>query len=189
MPSFYLGDWRMIKTKIIDLYGEPCAGKSTLAAGLFYRMKRQYMSVELVTEYAKDLIYEGHESGSMDQIEVFAEQHRRVARLIGKVDYVITDSPLRLSAYYAGETNFRKVILDKAAGFDTLNFYVNRNHPYDQNGRTQDETGAAKVKLELREFLKENNIWYKDVTAGDELPGWMYHGLFVDGDLLKEQSK
>lgn len=172
-------------TKIIDLYGEPCAGKSTLAAALFYKMKRQYMSVELVTEYAKDLIYEGEESGSMDQIKVFAEQHRRVARLIGKVEYVITDSPLALSAYYAGDTLFRQVIMEKARKFDSVGFFVNRNHPYDPNGRTQDEPGAARVKKELREFLDSEGIRYKDVTAGDELPGWLYHGLFVDGDLLK----
>lgn len=175
-------------TIIIDLFGEPCAGKSTLAAALFYKMKRQYMSVELVTEYAKDLIYEGEESGSMDQIKVFAEQYRRVARLIDKVDYVITDSPLALSAYYAGVGPFREVIMGRAREFNSVGFFVNRNHPYDPNGRTQDEAGAAKVKKELHEFLDSEKVRYKEVTAGDELPGWLYHGLFVDGGLLEDKE-
>ena len=44
-------------TRVINLLGAPGAGKSTAAAGLFYRMKKEFLSVELVTEYAKDLIY------------------------------------------------------------------------------------------------------------------------------------
>lgn len=44
--------------KVINLFGGPGSGKSTLAAGLFERMKIQGLSVELVTEYAKDMVWE-----------------------------------------------------------------------------------------------------------------------------------
>ena len=39
--------------KIINLIGEPSAGKSTIAAELFAKMKKAGYNVELVTEYAK----------------------------------------------------------------------------------------------------------------------------------------
>lgn len=46
-------------TIFINFLGEPSAGKSTIAAGLYFLMKKRRYSVEIVTEYAKDLIYDG----------------------------------------------------------------------------------------------------------------------------------
>jgi len=169
-------------TTIINLLGEPSSGKSTLAAGLFSLMKKQYMSVELVTEYAKDLIYEGNVSKDLDQFYVFAEQHRRVSRLIGKVEYVITDSPLYLVAYYSSLGRYKdtlsQLVLSVAKEFNNVNFFVNRNHRYDVSGRSQTEEEAIAVKLGLREFLQKGGVSYKDVLAGEELPAWMFHELF-----------
>jgi len=42
-----------MKTKVINLFAGPGAGKSTTAAGLFAEMKRANVDVELVTEYVK----------------------------------------------------------------------------------------------------------------------------------------
>jgi GTPase Era involved in 16S rRNA processing len=174
-------------TTVINLLGEPCAGKSTLAAGLFYLMKKKYMSVELVTEYAKDLVYDGHTSGSMSQLTIFAEQYRRVFRLVDKVDYIITDSPLSLSAFYARDNKpLSEYILSEADTFNNLNFFVNRSHAYDPNGRYQTEEQAAEMKVELRKFISGNMLDFKDVHAGDELPNWMMHGLFTTKELLGE---
>ncbi len=39
------------------MFGGPGTGKSTSAAGLFFKMKLAQMEVELVTEYAKDLVW------------------------------------------------------------------------------------------------------------------------------------
>lgn len=178
-----------IKTIHINLLGEPGAGKSTLAAGLYYYMKKKFFSVELVTEYAKDLTYEGVTSSNMDQIDVFNEQKNRIKRLEGKVDYIITDSPLSLSAFYASQNPKSKlltpVILDVAREFSNLNFFVNRNHPYDVNGRSQTEEEALLMKGSLRDFLDKNGISFTDIRASDELPTWMFHGLFVTKELMK----
>ena len=83
--------------KVINFFGGPCSGKSTAAAGLFYLMKKQKYNVELVTEFAKDLVYEDHTMALSEQNYVFANQEYRLARLEGKIDYAISDSPLILS--------------------------------------------------------------------------------------------
>ena len=44
--------------KVINLFGGPGCGKSTTAADLFARMKLRGLSVELVTEYAKDVVWD-----------------------------------------------------------------------------------------------------------------------------------
>jgi hypothetical protein len=169
-------------TQVINLIGAPGAGKSTLAAGLFHEMKRSYMSVELVTEYAKDLTYDGQSTENMDQLSVFAEQHRRIARLIGKVDYVITDSPLYLSAYYASKTDtplsFRDYVMSMANRYHNLNYLVTRNHRYDPNGRSQDEAGADKIHNELIFFMDYWSIPFTKVLAGDDQPVTLFNQLF-----------
>ena len=88
------------KTKIINFFGGPGVGKSTTATGLFSWMKQQGYSVEYVSEFAKELSWEGSTSQLENQAHVFAEQFRRQWRLIDQVDYVITDSPLLLSSVY-----------------------------------------------------------------------------------------
>ena len=47
-----------MKTVVINLFGGPGCGKSTIAAELFAILKKQGYEVELVTEYAKDKVWE-----------------------------------------------------------------------------------------------------------------------------------
>ena len=90
--------------KVINLYGGPGSGKSTTAAGLYYRMKMAHHNVELVTEYAKDLVYADRLEGMLDQQEyIFAKQNNRLHRLRNKTDWVVTDSPILLSTVYVNE--------------------------------------------------------------------------------------
>ena len=89
-----------MKTKIIQLFGGPCSGKSTLAAGLFYELKKAGYEAELVTEHAKEWAWEGRAIGKYDQVALISEQIKRQARLHGKVEYIVTDSPIRLCPIY-----------------------------------------------------------------------------------------
>lgn len=45
-------------TMYVNLFGGPGAGKSTTAASLFAEMKKLGKNVELVTEVAKDFVWE-----------------------------------------------------------------------------------------------------------------------------------
>lgn len=110
-----------------------------------------------------------------------------------KVDYVITDSPLSLSAYYAhysskqgNETtgSLCSVIIHESNKMNNLNFFVNRTHEYEVEGRSQSEEESLKLKQDLRDFLNDNDVKFLDVYSGDDLPNWMMHGLFTTKELF-----
>lgn len=163
----------VMDTKVINLLGAPGAGKSVLAVDLFSLMKKKYASVELVTEYAKELHYEGLRSENLDPLDVFAEQHRRVNRLIGNVEFVITDSPLYLSAFYATKISYPKEFGDYVVAlskrFNNVNIMLQRNHRYDPRGRSQGEEESNAIHHELIEFLTKHSISFEGALAGDHL--------------------
>ena len=58
--------------KVINLFAGPGIGKSTTAAGVFWKMKTLGFKVELVTEFAKSLVY-ASDLKLNDQLYVFAK--------------------------------------------------------------------------------------------------------------------
>ena len=159
-------------TKVINLYGGPGTGKSTTAAALFALMKLNGYSVELVTEYAKQLVWDDREHTLANQGYVFAKQNHKLAMLRGKVDYIVTDSPLPLSAIY-GLVNgyypsFKDYCLDVFDSYENINFFLTRVKKYVTSGRTQTESEAVEIDQIVRGFLSENAIDYITVR-GDSL--------------------
>lgn len=149
---------------VINLFGAPGAGKSTIAAGLFNQMKIDGYNVEYVTEFAKDLVYEDNMSVLNNQLYVTATQDHRMRRLIGKVDYVITDSPLLLGIVHAKGIfkiiEFENLIVKIFNSYNNINFYIERYHKYSESGRLESESESNKLNLKTIETLKVNNIDY-----------------------------
>lgn len=146
-------------TQYINIFAGPGAGKSTLAAELFATLKKQGKSVELVTEFAKDLVWENRKDTLQIQPYVSMKQFRNLARLKGKVDYVITDSPILKDSVYA-----RKLTSLPQSYYDLLGFLHNelgpstnilltRSTDYDTNGRLQTETEAISIDKDIRFML------------------------------------
>lgn len=141
-------------TKVINFFGGPSVGKTTIASELFGKMKSKNMSVEYVPEFAKELTWNKSES-LKDQLYVFGTQHQKIYGLLGKVDYIITDSPILLSIPYlkysdrgekyknsADETwkeMFEDLIYEIFNKFDNINFYVERdkNKTFEKIGRNE----------------------------------------------------
>jgi hypothetical protein len=132
---------------LINLTGEPGAGKSTMAAGLFHQLKSRHWNVELVTEYTKELILTGDKWSLADELLVFSEKYRRIKKL-ESVDIVVTDSPLINSVVY-GDAQFGPAAgafyEEVARSFDNIYFAVKRVVPYIPLGRMPDETQAAEA--------------------------------------------
>jgi hypothetical protein len=143
-------------TTIINLFAGPGAGKSTLAAGLFYRMKTLHIPCELVVEHAKELTYEG--ASMENHLAILAEQERRLRRLDGKVDFVITDSPLPLAMVYAKthwtDPSFDELVWWAWGRYDNAIVRVKRRYPYQEYGRKQNETEAVRLDSEIGKLVK-----------------------------------
>jgi hypothetical protein len=90
-----------MQSVVVNIFGAPGAGKSSFAALVFTEMKRVGANVELVTEVAKDLVYRHDYRGLKMQFPVAGVQYERVQRLVGQVEFIITDSPVLLSSIYA----------------------------------------------------------------------------------------
>ena len=92
-----------LPTVCINLTGSPGSGKSTLAAYIFARLKMLDVNCELVTEFAKDKVWENNDTALANQVYIFAKQYYRLSRCADKVDVIVTDSPLVLTPLYNRE--------------------------------------------------------------------------------------
>jgi nicotinamide riboside kinase len=152
-------------TTYINIFAGPGAGKSTLAADLFAHMKRKQYSVELVTEFAKDLVWENRQETLAIQPYVSAKQYRNLARLRGKVDYVITDSPILKDSVYARRYASRLpqayhdllAFMHEDLGH-SVNILISRQFAYQIEGRYQDEKTAQDIDRDLKLLLHLRNV-------------------------------
>jgi len=171
--------------KVINLFGGPGVGKSTVAADLFALMKREGASVELVNEYAKEITWEGHLSYLDDEFYVLAHQNRRLVRLKGKVEYVITDSPILLGLAYVPPDYypqyFNKFIHEVWNSYDNINIVLQReSKKYIETGRNQKYDEALikdRMMVSLLEGNKDKYISvYVDRTTKYEIVEYVKHG-------------
>lgn len=141
-------------------------------------MKAAGYKCELVTEYAKELVYARDIDGLTDQKHVSKVQAHRQGILRGKVDYIITDSPLPLGLYYARysrrETEgLGDLIWSEWQRYDNINIFVNRVKPYVTYGRRGSEDSAREVCKTLRAMLEELGIEYFDVDGDEAAPHYV----------------
>ncbi|MCK9155061.1 MAG: ATP-binding protein [Paludibacteraceae bacterium] len=158
-----------MKTLVVNLYAGPGAGKSTMRAGIFERMKNRGYSCEEATEYAKDKTWENNSVVLQNQIYVFGKQHFRISRLLGKVDVVITDSPLLLSLWYGKDLGkeFKDLVISEYHKMWNLDIFVKRTKPYNPKGRGQTEEEANEIDKWLERTLPSLGVKCKEFE-GDQ---------------------
>jgi len=155
----------------VNLFGGPGVGKSTTAAGVFSLLKLHDVECELITEFAKDLVWEERYRTFKDQHYLFGKQHHRMWRVNDKVDVMITDSPLMLSTVYRPdeyEISFIHNVVDVVNNFDNLNIILNRTKKYNPNGRNETEDQAREVDNNIRRKLSEHKMTWEDVPGNFE---------------------
>ena len=158
-----------MKTLVVNLFGAPGAGKSTGAAAIFSKLKMIGINAELIGEFAKDKVWEENSEVFKNQAYIFGKQFFRQSRCDGKVDVMITDSPLPLSILYNTDPylteNFNLTVMDVFNSYNNLNFYINRVKKYNPKGRNQTEEESNSLVEPLKKLLKERNIPFEEVNG------------------------
>lgn len=157
---------------VVNILGEPGAGKSATAAGVYYEFSVNGFQAEVVTEVAKAFAWEtpkDKEGNALlhpifsQQIFFLGEQHRGLARLIGQRDIAIMECPLIMGAIYTKEDyfeHFEPLVLEQFHVYNNLNIVLERNHKFDPQGRVHNEEQSAQVKSKLLAFLDKHHLPY-----------------------------
>ena len=155
---------------LVNLFGAPGAGKSTGAAYIFSQLKMRGINAELVTEFAKDKVWEGSKAVFENQAYIFGKQYFRISRCADQVDVIVTDSPLLLSILYNNDEDlggtFDAVVRRVAKKYNSKNYYLKRVKDYNPTGRFQSEEESDEIAVELKRLLDREGVEYK-VRRGD----------------------
>lgn len=135
------------------------------------------VNAELVTEFAKDKVWEGSQAVFKNQAYIFGKQYFRISRLQNKVDVVITDSPIILSSFYANDRvlgdEFDTLVTRVFNSYRSMNVFIERVKPYNAVGRFQTEKESDELSRQMMIFLDKHDITCKfyngDVDGYDAL--------------------
>ena len=154
-------------TLVVNLFAGPSTGKSSTMAGVFSEIKWRGIDAEMAPEYAKEKVWEESYKVLENQIYIFGKQLHTIHRLIGKVDCVITDSPLLLSLIYGRHMTkaFHDLVLETFNSHRTLNIFLNRKKKYNPNGRMQTSEEACLIDDEIKQMLINNEIEFVEIDS------------------------
>lgn len=159
-------------TIVVNLFGEPSAGKSTCAMDITAQLKRHGINAEYVSEFAKDKVYENNGEVFKHQEYLFGKQSFKMGRVKDKVQVIVVDSPLILCAVYnknevLGEA-FDKTVINVFNSYKNRNYLLTRHHSYENEGRFQNEDEAKVVRKEIIDKLAKYRIKYKEIASTEQ---------------------
>jgi len=168
-------------SKIINIFGGPGIGKSSIAAGITYKLKKNHISCDQPYEFPKLLAWDDNHSAIQDQLYVLANQHRGIVKSYGKVDYIVLDSPILLSLtyrnYYKGTEypsslygeSFDKMVLDTFNQYDNINIVLDRaDGVHNNDERYQNLEESKELDGVIENSLIENNIPFHKIKVDDD---------------------
>lgn len=174
--------------EIINLFGGPCTGKSTVAAGVFFELKKRRVQCELVPEVAKGFTWENRRQALSNQIYIAGKQIQHVERCADYVDVIVMDTSILLGAIYQPAhypSSFTDTLVDLYNLMYNASFYLERSFPYDPVGRNQTEQEATDIDPKVLRWLRSRHIAFQSLrgrhpdSASDE----MVHQIV--GDVLR----
>lgn len=168
----------MKKTIVINILGGPGVGKTTIASDLFATLKKMNKDVEIVSEFAKELVWEKRNEAFNDRLYMHAEQNHRLMMMNGNLDYIITDSPLILTSIYnrfylenvhTPDYNdmIDEVVIETWNLYNNVTFLINRDVNYDTNGRRESLEEALKIDEKTTEYILNHQIPYITINDRD----------------------
>lgn len=181
-----------METLVVNLFGAPGTGKTSTMAHLFSKLKWAGIEAEMVTEYAKDLVWEKRGETFKDELYIFAKQNHRLFRVNGQVQVIVTDRPLPLTILYSRQNddtyseNLEAMVMETFDKYENYNIYLKRTKAYDPIGRNQTEQEADQLASEFLGILDEFDIPYIDMEATQSTAATIFMGIQLK---LEEMSK
>lgn len=154
----------------VNFFAQPSAGKSTSAAYLFAYLKNRGCNVELINEFAKQMVYSKRQAEMGNQVYMLAKQHKKMKDVedYEHVPMVMTDSPIILGLLYSDHLAYyqelRALAFKLHRGFRNINVLVNRVKPYNKSGRNQTEEESDALIPKIRKL----GVRFHYTMNGDE---------------------
>lgn len=157
-------------TIVINAFAGPGAGKTTSCLEVAEKLKKQGFVTEYVQEYAKELVYDNNlimlDGHYEHQFAILNEQMKRINRLYGKVDFIVTDSPILLNNTYLNEDKNTEVYsaysdsVNKLYSlYNNFNYFVERDTSvFEKEGRIHNLEQSIAIDNELKNMLHNNQI-------------------------------
>lgn len=165
-----------MSTTLINLFGTSSVGKSSLMTDLYTTLKIKGYSVEMCPEIVKQWVWESHIPNKYEQFFLMGEEIRQQSRLFGKVEYVISDSPVWQNSFYNWYLNMNDYLSEPSEHYSRMaekdgviirNYMLYRNKPYEAKGRYQTEEESDKIAEALNNYLSWKDVRYA-VLAGKD---------------------
>ena len=157
-------------TIVINAFAGPGAGKTTSCLEVAEKLKKQGFVTEYVQEYAKELVYDNNlimlDGHYEHQFAILNEQMKRINRLYGKVDFIVTDSPILLNNTYLNEDKNTEVYSAYSDSvnklyclYNNFNYFVERDTSvFEKEGRIHNLEQSIAIDNELKNMLHNNQI-------------------------------
>jgi hypothetical protein len=168
-------------SRLINLFSGPGVGKTSIASGLLYQLKKRHISCDAPYEFPKVLAWDENHSAIKDQLYVIANQHRGIVKSWGKVDYIILDSPILLSLVYKNyydkddypsnlyKESFDKMVLDIHLQYNNLNILLKRgNGVHNEKERYQNLEQSIDLDNRIKNILDINKLEYIEIEVNDD---------------------
>ena len=166
-------------SKLVNLFGGPGIGKSSIACGITYKLKKQHISCNNPYEFPKKLAWDQNIKCIQDKLYVFANQHRGIAECYGKVEYIVIDSPILFSTIYHryytkgypaefyGQP-FHDFIIDLHKKYDCIDILLDRTNQgtHNEKERYQDLEESIAIDNLCKEVLDEVGNPYHTIKVG-----------------------
>lgn len=156
------------KTLVINAFGGPGAGKTTACLHIASELKKRGFVAEYVSEYAKELVWDKNfkmlDGSEEHQKMILSEQKKRIDRLIGQVDFVVTDAPVLLNSVYLDLDNkesYDQALVELFNKYDNFNLEIVRDvSSFEQEGRIHNLEQSQQADNDIRCLLNQNGIYY-----------------------------
>ena len=176
-------------TIVINIIGGPGCGKTTVASGLFSKLKALNYDVEDVSEFAKELVWESNTEAFKDRLYMHAMQNHRLFQMKDKLDFIITDSPLLLTSIYNAfylkdkqsvEYNeMIDIVVERTWNlYHNVTYYIERDQGYNMIGRRENADEALIIDDKIKEYLNHHQIAYTTLNVKDAVD-------YIYQDILK----